>query len=106
MRHILSPVFAIGTIHIGQVEGASCVNLGNNWPTNFRSYKKHNQGFGNVTGNHNVMSGLRSLLHDPDTYDMPSSPNHEVPEWAKQFLAAESLNQTGEDDIASKGEVE
>ncbi|KPV43497.1 hypothetical protein [Alicyclobacillus ferrooxydans] len=86
MRHILSPVFAIGTIHIEQVEGASCVNLGNNWPTNFQSYKKHNQGFGSVSGNNNVMSSLRSLLNDPDTFDMMSVPDNQVPEWAEQFL--------------------
>lgn len=86
MKHILSPVFAIGTIHIGHVEGASCVNLGNNWPTNFRSYKKHNQGFGNVHGDNNVLGGLRSLLNDPDTYDMMSTANTNVPEWAEQFL--------------------
>lgn len=89
MRHMLSPVFAIGTIHIEHVEGASCVNLGNNWPTNFRSYKKQNQGFGSVSGNNNVMSALRSLLHDPDTYDMMSTPKQEIPEWAEQFLDQE-----------------
>lgn len=98
MKHILSPVFAIGTIHIGQVEGASCVNFGNNWPTNFRSYKKHNQGFGSVSGNNNVMSSLRSLLNDPDTYDMMSVPNDEVPEWAQQFLDVEALEKESGDE--------
>ncbi|MCF8563746.1 hypothetical protein LLE49_03205 [Alicyclobacillus tolerans] len=72
MENFLSPTFVIGTIKIDQVEGASCVNMGNNWPTNFRSYKKHNQGFGTVKGNHNVLKGARSLLNDPDTYDMLS----------------------------------
>lgn len=83
---MLSPVFAIGTIHIGNVEGASCVNLGNNWPTNFRSYKKQNQGFGSVSGNNNVLSSLRSILHDPDTYDMMSVPSSEIPDWLDGML--------------------
>ncbi|QSO53366.1 hypothetical protein JZ785_05720 [Alicyclobacillus curvatus] len=96
MKHILSPVFAIGTIHIGNVEGASCVNFGNNWPTNFRSYKKHNQGFGSVSGNNNVMSSLRSLLNDPDTYDMMSVPSEQVPPWAEQFLDDEPSEEDSE----------
>jgi len=105
MRHIMSPVFAIGVIHIGQVEGASCVNIGNNWPSNFRSYKKHNQGFGSVTGDRNSIQGLRSLLNDPDTYDMMSVPSDEVPEWISDFLEATSNpNVKEEKSSVQKGE--
>ncbi|MCY0888833.1 MAG: hypothetical protein OWQ59_10295 [Alicyclobacillaceae bacterium] len=86
MEQFLSPSFAIGTIRIGQIEGASCMNLGNNWPTNFRSYKKHNQGFGSVSGDHSVVRDLRSLLHDPDNVDTFSLVGDTPPEWLLSLL--------------------
>ncbi|WP_423798243.1 hypothetical protein [Neobacillus sp. SAB-20_R2A] len=48
-----SPSFFIGSISIGTVEGASCVNLGTNLPSGFVNYKKQTQGFGSITGDHN-----------------------------------------------------
>lgn len=86
MDNPLSPAFFIGTIHIGQIEGASCFNLGNNWPTNFRSYKKQNQGFGTVRGNQNSVTGSKSLLNDPDIVDAPNFTDKEPPTWLKQML--------------------
>lgn len=57
MSTLLSPTFYIGHIRIGSVEGASCVNLGNNWPTDFDNYKKHTQGFGEVGGGSQPVNG-------------------------------------------------
>lgn len=66
----LSPNFFIGSIHIGTIEGASCFNIGNNYPNGFRSYKKQNQGFGSISGDHNDIQGLRSFLNDPGVVDI------------------------------------
>ena len=82
----LSPAFIIGTIRIGTIEGASCLNMGNNWPTNFRSFKKHNQGFGTVKGNQAHITGTRSLLNDPDLIDFPTFNDQDLPGWLKQML--------------------
>ncbi|RIW30428.1 hypothetical protein D3H55_16980 [Bacillus salacetis] len=59
-----STEFSIGDIHIGTVEDASAVNFGNNFPTNFRSNKKHNQGLGNIIGNNNDIHDLKSLMKE------------------------------------------
>jgi len=82
-----TPTFFIGSIRINSVEGASSVNFGNNWLTDFTSYKKHNQGLGNISGDHNDIQGLRSLLNDSDIIDMINDPDEQaVPEWLQQFL--------------------
>lgn len=82
----LSPTFVIGYIRIGSVEGASCVNLGNNSPSGFQSHKKHNQGFGNVGGDHNQIRGLRSTLEDNDMLDMQNGLEEEIPAWVRQSI--------------------
>lgn len=82
----LSPIFLIGKIHIGNVEGASCVNIGNNLPIGFESYKKQNQGFGSITGDHNDIKDLESKLKDSHVVDMINqSDNDDIPEYAKQL---------------------
>ncbi|GMA62802.1 hypothetical protein NZD89_23625 [Alicyclobacillus fastidiosus] len=84
---LLSTVFLVGAVSVGHMEGASCLNVGNNFPTNFRSVKKHNQGFGNVTGDHNTMKSLRSLLSDPDVLDAVSFKNDtEIPDWVVKVI--------------------
>jgi hypothetical protein len=83
---ILSPNFFIGTIKINSVEGASCINLGNNFPTNFTNHKKHNQGFGNVSGNDNKLDGLKNVVSDPDFIDMLNLTEDEIPEWLKEVI--------------------
>ncbi len=85
MKSFLSPVFIIGHIRIGSVEGASCVNLGNNRPTNFRSDKKHVQGFGTVAGDHNKIEGARTALNDSDFIDMLNV-TEQIPDWLKQVI--------------------
>ncbi|WP_316570165.1 hypothetical protein [Neobacillus sp. YIM B06451] len=64
-----SPAFFIGKITIGTVEGASCVNLGNNLPSGFTSYKKHNQGFGTVSGDNADIHDLFASLEERETKD-------------------------------------
>ncbi|WDM03026.1 hypothetical protein JI721_12515 [Alicyclobacillus cycloheptanicus] len=70
MANVLSPTFVIHLIRIGEIDGASCLNMGNNWTSDFTSYKKHNQGFGSVHGDNNLVRGIRSLLSDPDQVDL------------------------------------
>ena len=96
MDNPLSPAFIIGTIHIGTIEGASCFNMGNNWPTNFRSFKKHNQGFGTVKGSHASITGTRSLLNDPDVIDFPTFNEKTLPAWLKQMLQQDAV-QSGDE---------
>lgn len=87
----LSPVFFIGTIRIGSVGGASCVNIGNNLPTGFQSFSKTNQGFGSITGDNNDISELCSVLKDTNMIDMLNqSDTDETPDWVKK-LAAEKF---------------
>lgn len=84
---LFSPTFIIGSIRIGAVEGASCVNMGNNYPTNFHNYKKHNQGFGNVGGDNNHLSGTRAFLDDSDMLEtLSAGAEPEVPEWIQELI--------------------
>ncbi|RKN86398.1 hypothetical protein [Paenibacillus ginsengarvi] len=82
-----SPNFVIGHIEIGTVEGASCVNMGNNFPSNFQSNKKHNQGFGDVSGNNNQLSGTKSTLDDSDFLEwMAGGEAGMIPEPVRQWF--------------------
>lgn len=65
-----SPSFFIGTISIGTVEGASCVNLGNNLPSGFVNYKKQNQGFGSISGDHTDIHDILATLEEKDIKDV------------------------------------
>ncbi|RHW41631.1 hypothetical protein D1B31_07900 [Neobacillus notoginsengisoli] len=65
-----SPSFFIGKINIGTVDGASCVNLGNNLPSGFTSFKKHSQGFGTVSGDHADIHDLFASLEERETNDL------------------------------------
>lgn len=90
MMENLSPVFFIGNIRIGSVEGASCVNLGNNLPVGFQSFKKHNQGFGSISGDNNDISELCSVLKDTNAIDMLNQSGPEdIPDWIKRLTAKE-----------------
>jgi hypothetical protein len=84
---LLSPTFVIGHIRIGSVEGASCVNFGNNFPTDFQNHKKHNQGFGNVGGDHNKIDGTKAVLEDADLIDtLVSGAEEDIPDWVKEMV--------------------
>jgi hypothetical protein len=95
MMDNLSPVFFIGTIRIGSVGGASCVNIGNNLPTGFQNFSKTNQGFGSVTGDNNSISELCSVLKDTNMIDMLNQgDSDDTPDWVKK-LAAEKFSEDG-----------
>jgi hypothetical protein len=96
---LLSPTFIIGHIRIGSVEGASCVNFGNNLPTGFVSNKKHNQGFGTVGGDHNHIKDARSALNDSDLIDMFND-GDEIdgpPDWLRKIIA-DTISDEDEDE--------
>lgn len=78
--------FHINTITIHTVEGASCVNIGNNFPAGFESYKKHTQGFGSISGNDNTIEGLKSLLHDHSLLDAFSGSDIYNSPWIKELM--------------------
>ncbi|MFC5449695.1 hypothetical protein [Paenibacillus aestuarii] len=82
----MSPTFIIGSIRIGSVESASCINMGNNWPTDFESNQKTVQGFGSVEGDHNQLLGTRSMLNDSDFLDMLNVSDEDTPEWIQQMI--------------------
>lgn len=86
MTH-LSPYFFIGTIRIGTVEGASCINFGNNAPSGFESFKKHSQGLGSISGDGNHIEGLRSLLNDAAIMDLLINQDQtEIPSWIQELI--------------------
>lgn len=86
----LSPTFLIKEFKIGTISDASCLNMGNNWPTQFESHKKQNQGFGSITGDHNTIEDVRSLLSDPDFIDMLNVDDQEgLPDWLIQVIQDE-----------------
>ena len=94
MYSVLSPTFIIGHIYIGSVEGASCVNLGNNAASGFRNFEKTNQGFGNVSGDRNRVSGVRSMLDAGGNAEWLDGDEgeEEAPDWVKQLLNAAGVN--------------
>ena len=58
-------IFPIGTVY----EGASCVNFGNNLPGGFVNYKKHNQGFGSISGDNNDIYDILATLEEKNIQD-------------------------------------
>ncbi|OCT10968.1 hypothetical protein A8709_04495 [Paenibacillus pectinilyticus] len=90
MSSFMSPTFIIGSIRIGSVESASCINMGNNWPTDFQSNQKTVQGFGAVEGDHNQLVGTRSMLNDSDFLDMLNVGDNETPEWLQEMITAQA----------------
>lgn len=69
------------------MEGASSVNMGNNWLSNFESTKKHNQGLGSFHGDQNQIHDLYSLLQDSDLIDtFTQSDSQEIPDWLQKII--------------------
>ncbi|MGD6780554.1 hypothetical protein ACQCT3_12245 [Sutcliffiella horikoshii] len=82
-----SPNFFIGSIRIGVVESASCINMGNNYPSQFQSHKKHNQGVGNISGDENDIHGTKSQVSDSSFIDMfEQSEDQELPQWLQSVI--------------------
>lgn len=90
MSSFMSPTFIIGSIRIGSVESASCINMGNNWPTDFQSNQKTVQGFGAVEGDHNQLVGTRSMLNDSDFLDMLNVGDNDTPEWLQEMITVQA----------------
>ncbi|MGG1369926.1 hypothetical protein ABE322_29720 [Priestia megaterium] len=65
-----SPIFNIRNINIGTVESASCVNIGNNYPSSFTSNKKQLQGFGSISGDYNNISEIFARVCTKSQFDM------------------------------------
>jgi hypothetical protein len=95
MSSFMSPTFLIGSIRIGSIESASCLNMGNNWPTSFESNQKTVQGFGSVAGDNNHLAGTKSFLNDSDFLDMLNVHENEVPEWLQNLILSASPNWPG-----------
>jgi hypothetical protein len=64
--------------------------MGNNYPTGFQNHKKHNQGFGNVGGDKNHISGSKSMLDDSDSIDLFGGSDIEIPEWVQRMAGQRS----------------
>ncbi|AZB44774.1 hypothetical protein CEF21_07610 [Bacillus sp. FJAT-42376] len=95
----LSADFRIGDIHIGTVEDASAVNFGNNFPTDFKSSKKHNQGFGNILGDGNDIHDILSHQEERDVTEVFSeSPDQPEPEWLKWLKEEQKKDQDEEEE--------
>lgn len=84
--NLFSPLFVIGSIRIQSIEAASCLNMGNNWPTAFESYKKQNQ-LGEVSGDGNHIQGGQSVLNDTDLFDMLNLSDQNIPDWVREVAA-------------------
>jgi len=82
------PKFIIKNINIHSVESASCVNIGNNFPTGFESFKKHTQGFGSISGDHNKIEGLHSLLKDSRFVDMVPESERKDSSWIRELMTS------------------
>ncbi|AVV60111.1 hypothetical protein C7121_06840 [Paenibacillus glucanolyticus] len=87
MASFMSPQFVIGSIRIGSVENASCINMGNNRPAGFENHQKLTQGFGAVSGDRNLVAGIRSLLNDSDFLDMLHVTDGDIPEWLNGIIS-------------------
>ncbi len=86
----LSPNFLIKEFKIGTISDASCLNMGNNWPTQFESHKKQNQGFGSITGDENHIEDIRALLNDPDFIDQLKIEDEDsIPDWLEEAFKQE-----------------
>ncbi|MCM3703394.1 hypothetical protein [Paenibacillus macerans] len=72
MELVLAPNFVIGHIRVGTVEGASCINIGNNLPSGFTSHKKQNQGL-SVSGDYNELKDIESLLDNAGSSELLGS---------------------------------
>lgn len=83
---ILAPTFIIGQIKVGSVEGASCINVGNNYPAGFMSHKKQNQGLA-VSGDHNQFKEVEAMLENANAVELIGSQGEDAfPEWLRHLI--------------------
>ena len=62
----------IFSIKVNNVENASALNVGQNLLNDWKNHAKYNQGFGQLIGDANKTSKLRSRVDDPDMLDAPT----------------------------------
>ncbi|WNF25009.1 hypothetical protein [Mesobacillus jeotgali] len=89
----LSPVFYIGTIQIGTVQDASCVNFGNSFPKDFTSQKNQNQGFGSISGDNNDIHDIISRLTQRNIAEIfgDTGGDEQQPEWLENLLKSQQV---------------
>ncbi|HAQ06300.1 MAG TPA: hypothetical protein DCR24_01715 [Bacillus bacterium] len=95
----LNPTFYIGSIQIGTIQDASCVNFGNSFPQDFTSQKSQNQGFGSISGDHNDIHDILSRLTQRDITEIyTDSDKGEHPEWLEKMVKSQQveIQQEGE----------
>ncbi|MRH44498.1 hypothetical protein GH741_17780 [Aquibacillus halophilus] len=81
-----SPVFHFKEFKVGTLENASTINFGNNYPTNFKGYKKHNQGLGTIDGNNNDIHDLKSHMNLKYLMDMILEDKDNLPDWVLDLI--------------------
>jgi hypothetical protein len=89
----LSPTFYIGTIQIGTVQDASCVNFGNSFPKDFTSQKNQNQGFGSISGDNNDIHDIISRLTQRNTAEIfGDATKAEQPDWLESLVKSQQVH--------------
>ncbi|WP_079508959.1 hypothetical protein [Mesobacillus jeotgali] len=94
MAKTLSPSFYIGTIQIGTIQDASCVNFGNSFPKDFTSQKNQNQGFGSINGDNNDIHDIISRLYKrniAEVFGETGNKEQQQPEWLENFLKTQPV---------------
>lgn len=81
-----SPVFHFKEFKVGNLENASAINFGNNYPTNFKGYKKHSQGLGTIDGNNNDIHDLQSHMELKYLVDALVDNDEELPDWIRELI--------------------
>ncbi|MEW8971531.1 MAG: hypothetical protein AB2411_12945 [Mesobacillus sp.] len=89
----LSPAFYIGSIQIGTVQDASCVNFGNSFPKDFTSQKNQNQGFGSISGDNNDIHDIISRLTQRNIAEIfgDAGGEEQQPEWLENLLKSQQV---------------
>jgi hypothetical protein len=88
----LSPAFYIGSIQIGTVQDASCVNFGNSFPKDFTSQKNQNQGFGSISGDNNDIHDIISRLAQRNIAEIFGDPvGTEQPDWLEGLMKSQHV---------------
>jgi hypothetical protein len=88
----LSPAFYIGTIQIGTVQDASCINFGNSFPKDFTSQKNQNQGFGSISGDNNDIHDIISKLTQRNIAEIFGDGNGaEQPDWLQSLVKSQQV---------------
>lgn len=81
-----SPTFHFKEFKVGSLENASTINIGNNYPTNFKGFKRQNQGLGTIDGNNNDIHDLQSYIHLRYFLDAFMDDHDDVPDYIKEML--------------------